>query len=169
MSDRPGWLPDIVSIDTYGGDWNKYLGVIYKIFKNDFIKTQPVYERKKVYAITRPIIEGKEWGFWHIISEGNVEDDRTPDFRRCERINWLKPIIKNSSFPEILIWIAKRKRRGGHSNRRVHIWLKDFNYIIVLSVRKNHYLLITAFFTDRDHTRRKLLRECESYKGRCRP
>lgn len=36
--------------------------------------------------------DGKEATFWHMIQEGRIEEDRTPDIRRCERIRWPKPI-----------------------------------------------------------------------------
>lgn len=164
MLDKPAWLPNIICIDNYGGDWEKYLKVIYKIFKKDFIRNPPIYESKKIYTIIKPKIDGKELGFWHLISEGKVEENRTPDLRRCERINWPKPIIKNCNCFEILIWKAKR-----HSDKRLYFWFEKFEYLIILSIRKNFYLLITSYLTDKNHTKRKLRKEYEAYNSRCRP
>ena len=95
MVKKPKWLPEIIKLSDYSGDWNKYLIVIYRIFKRDFFKSPPKFEKKKVCVLVKPITDGKECGFWHLISEGKVEENRTTDLRRCERINWPKPIIIN--------------------------------------------------------------------------
>lgn len=38
---------------------------------------------------------GKHFGFWRVISDGELEDDRLPDLRRCERITWIAYLIAN--------------------------------------------------------------------------
>ena len=162
MPDKPGWLPDIICIDMYEGNWVKYLKEIYRIFKRDLIEIPPSYEDKKVCILVDPKIDGKEFGFWHIISEGKVEGNRTPDLRRCERINWPKPIIINYNDPGILIWELSSKRKG-HRDKRVCIWLEKFNYIIVLGRRNKYFLLITTYLTDRKHTRKKLRKQYNLY------
>ncbi len=162
MAIKPEWLPEIISISDYGGDWNKYLKVIYRIFKRDFFKSQPKFEKKNVCVLVKPITDGKECGFWHLISEGKIEENRTPDLRRCERINWPKPIIINCNKPEVLIWEVTSKRKG-HKDKRVCIWLEKFNYITILGQRNKYFLLLTTYLTDRNHTRRKLKKQYNKY------
>jgi hypothetical protein len=43
------WLPCIEELDAYGGDWNNYEGVLYSIFKNDFLDSKPLFEGKTNY------------------------------------------------------------------------------------------------------------------------
>lgn len=162
MPDKPDWLPDIICIDIYKGNWEKYLKEIYRIFRRDLIENPPNYESRKVCILANPKIDGKECGFWHIISEGKVEENRTPDLRRCERINWPKPIIINCKDPSILIWEINSKRKG-HKDKRVCVWLEKFNYIIVLGKRNKYFLLLTAYPTDRKHTQRKLRKQFNLY------
>ena len=40
-----------------------------------------------------PELEGKSATFWHFVTEGKVEADRTPVRERIERIGWPKAII----------------------------------------------------------------------------
>lgn len=82
-----------------------------------------------------------------------MEDERTPDLRRCERIPWIRAIIENAHNPSVQIW--SNANRG---DRRTSIWF-DEEYLIVLGHRKGYWQLITAFPTNRDHTVRKLRTE----------
>jgi hypothetical protein len=91
--------------------------------------------------------------FWHCISEGPDEDQRTPDLRRCERIAWVREIIENFQDQRVMVW-ARRKGR----EQRHYLWLEE-SYLVVLGERGHRYQLITAFCTDREHTREKLRRE----------
>ena len=52
-----------------------------------------------------------------LVQEGKVEDDRTPDLRRCERIRWPRPIIEHESEDSILVW--ENERRGNYPACRV--------------------------------------------------
>ena len=99
--------------------------------------------------------DGKEAGFWHCVSSGPDEQNRTPDIRRCERISWIRAIIEN--YKDALIRTWKRKKK---SDLRVYIWFNE-NYLVVLGERRKHVQLITAFCTNRSHTIRKLKREYE--------
>lgn len=88
------WLPDLVLFEDFDGDWGKYLDVIYAYFKKDFADSQPVFRGKRLGLKRHPLSQGKEATFWHMISEGENEDERLPDLRRCERIRWPKPTIE---------------------------------------------------------------------------
>ncbi len=80
------WLPDLVLFEDYENNWDNYLSVLYEFYNKDFIKTKPVFRGKKLAVKKHPLADGKESTFWHIIQEGENEDDRIPDLRRCERI-----------------------------------------------------------------------------------
>jgi len=158
MTAAPTWLPDLVQLTEYGGNWNRYVRALYQYYRSDFVDSQPSFRGLVVQRKVRPVEQGKEATFWHLISEGKAEQDRTPDIRRCERVRWPRPIIEYVDEPEIKVWENKRKR-----DTRVCIWFEDAEYLVVLAVRKGYLLLWTAYPVTRSHSKRKLRREYEAY------
>lgn len=152
----PSWLPGLVLLENYNGDWNQYLNSIYEIFKSDFINSTCKYRGIIVAIKKHPKINNKEATFWHLISSGEIENDRIPDLRRCERIRWPKPIIEKVPDKEIKVW---QNKRGGET--RLCIWLENAEYLVVLAERKNYLLLWTAYTVTQSHRKKKLLKEYE--------
>jgi hypothetical protein len=158
MSNAPDWLPPLVLFSDYGGDWDRYLDAIYAWFKQDFIDSKPVFQGRRLGLKRYPMDHGKEATFWHLTSEGAIEEDRIPDLRRCERIRWPKPVIENHQNPRIKFWVSVKR-----GENRIHIWLEDEDYIVVLADRRGFLLPWTAFLVNREHTRNKLRKEYEAY------
>ncbi len=160
MSESPEWLPPLV---LFSGDWNAYLATIYDWFKKDFIDSKPVFQGRRLGLKKIPISAGKEATFWHMISEGREEEERTPDLRRCERIRWPKQVIEHSAdTAAIKVW---RNQRG--NEERICLWCESENYLVVLSDRGNYILPWTAYLVEQPHQQRKLLKEYEQYwKGK---
>jgi hypothetical protein len=153
------WLPPLVQLADYEGDWNSYLQAIYTFFEQDFVKNCPSFHGMKMQLKRQPVIEGKEATFWHIISEGKEEKDRIPDFRRCERIRWPRPLIENGKEPPLKIWSNVRK-----GEERICLWLEEAEYLVVLAKRSGYILLWTAYTTPQPHQKRKLQIEYEAFK-----
>lgn len=158
MTNSPDWLPPLVLLSDHGGDWSTYLEVIYGWFKQDFIDSKPVFQGRRLGLKRYPLSQGKEATFWHMTSQGSTEEDRTPDFRRCERIRWPRPVIENSDNAGIKWWVSVKKRED-----RIHIWLEAEDYLVVLADRRGFLLPWTAFVVAREHTREKLRKEHERY------
>jgi len=149
-------LPNLILLSDYQGNWEIYCDAIYQ----EFLK-------KVVYKITflgLPVkckylqpINNMHRSFWHIITENKYnslkDEDRVPDFRRCERIGWISHIINNANDNNIKCWQNER-----YGNKNVVLWLESESYMIVLSKRKDYYLLTTAYIND-EITRRKNLNE----------
>jgi len=53
-----------------------------------------------------------------------------------------------------------KNKRGGET--RVMLWLEKTDYLVVLSEQKDKYFLVTAYCTNRPHTRAKLIKERDS-------
>ena len=91
-----------------------------------------------------------------------MENERIPDFRRCERMPWAKPTVEIlPQKGEVKCW--EQTRSGKH---RVCIWLEvddGDNYFVVLDVRKTFVLLWTAFYADYPHQVRKKAKEYEEW------
>ena len=115
----------------------------------------------KVSCQFRPESQGKHFGFWHVISEGEIEDDRTPDFRRCERVSWIAYLITNADSDESISWW--KNKRG--TNTHVVIWHEAENFVVILAERNDYYMLrsaycpqsgrVKAFIKERDNFRCK--------------
>lgn len=153
----PEWLPSLVLLDNSGGNWEKYLEVIYSYFKTDFLDSQSNYRGINIAIKRYPMLDKKEAIFWHLIQEGKIEKERIPDLRRCERIRWPKPIIEK--VPETLIKVWQNKRG---SETRLCLWLEDAEYLVILAERKSYLLLWTAYPVTEKHRKRKLQKEFEN-------
>jgi hypothetical protein len=154
----PSWLPSLVLFEDYEGDWHRYLDALYEFFKSDFINGRLVFEGRRVGLKRHPFSQYKEATFWHLISEGSIEDHRLPDMRRCERIRWPKPVMENSRDGVIKMWKNKRGKET-----RICLWLVAQEYLLVLADRKNYVLPWTAYMVDRPHTIKKLQKEFDEY------
>lgn len=156
----PEWLPDLVLFADYRGEWPIYLEALYRCFEDDFIRSKPVFRGETLALKRHPVIQGKEATFWHIISEGDQEEERLPDLRRCERVRWPRPVIDHSTDPIVKVWT--NERRG---DKRICLWFADQEYLIVLA-RRNHYLLLwTAYPVTERHRKQKLQKEFVASKS----
>jgi hypothetical protein len=160
MNPKPVWLPPLVLFSDYEGNWRKYVDALYAFFKGDFVDHQPKFRDQKVVLKRYPMSQGKEATFWHLVSEGEVEADRLPDMRRCERIRWPRPIIEHSNETVVKVW--KNERKG---ETRICLWLEKQEYLVILAERKGYVVLWTAYTVTREHQKRKLQREYEANKS----
>ena len=156
---QPIWLPPLVLLNDYGGNSEAYLEAVYTIFKEDFIDSKPTFQGIRFSLKRHPLFQDKEATFWHVTSEGRQETERTPDFRRCERICWLRPIIENAEDPAIKVWENERK-----GEKRICLWLEIKEYLVILAKRDGYVLLWTAYLVTQPHQQRKLQKEYEAYK-----
>ncbi|MBN1589097.1 MAG: hypothetical protein JW888_06255 [Pirellulales bacterium] len=159
MSEGKDWLPSLIRLEEHDGNWDKYVNAVFAIFYRDFIEAQPKFQGKWVRCRRDPIQDGKEAGFWHCVSEGPDEDHRTPDLRRCERIGWVRKVIEHAHDADVDVWTQRKGR-----DQRIHIWLRE-SYLVVLGERGRYYQLITAFCTDREHTKRKKRQERDASRN----
>jgi len=164
MGNKPDWIPTLVYLADYGGNWDSYLIAIYKFFRRDFIDSQPKFRGERLKLKRYPVIDGKEATFWHIISEGSYEPGRLPNLRKCERICWPHPIIESQE-KEPLLKIWENTRDG---ETRICIWLSfdTEDYLVVIAKRKGYLLFWTAYPLIYENTKNKLQKEYDAYKAR---
>jgi len=155
-------LPDIIELNDFKGNFNAYLEAVYEIFKKDFVYSKPVFRRKKLGLKKYPLVEGKEYTFYHMTHEGDVENSRTPDLRRMERIAWPRPMVNDSEHPYLKVWRNTRRGKGGTRNRILILHEKE-RYLVVLDDRKEYILLWTAYLLRRQGELEKQLKEYENY------
>ncbi|MFV0298845.1 MAG: hypothetical protein ACK5JT_22310 [Hyphomicrobiaceae bacterium] len=151
-------LPNLMPFNDYGGDWGAYELALYQVFERDIIHHDLQFQGLRVNARRLPE-HARKWAcFWHLISEGRLEDERTPDLRRCERLPLVRWIVENAaSHTDIDMWEQVR----GHQ-RNWLLWHEEYQ-LVVLEQRNDYYLLKTAFCTEQNHRVRKFRRERDAY------
>lgn len=132
---------ELPPLEIFSGDWQSYENELYEIFLDTVVRAGIAFQGLPVKSQFRPETQGKGFSFWHLISEGENEDERTPDFRRCERIRWISWLINNVDSVEEISWWENR--RG--SNTHVVLWVEVERFAIVLAKRNGYYLIKTAY------------------------
>ena len=161
------WLPELMLYEDYES-WDEYQDAIYGVFCDDFKKSYPIYDGKRVKIRYQPIEYNREEGFYHVTCQDYQKDgERVPDLRRCERIKWVRKFIEHydcnldecTECEGMKVW-----EQDYHNNKRVHILLEEEKYMVVIEKRKTYCLLITAFYIEREHTLQKKLKKYYQYK-----
>lgn len=148
-------LPDLF---PFYGDWSKYEDELYDIYKRTIVEASSMFQGLPVRTQYRPPTKGKGFGFWHLISEGSEEEERTPDMLRCERISWVAWLIENAEKNKDLSWWENTRGRNTH----VVIWHEKENFAVVLAKRRGYYLLKTAYLA-KSNRRRAFIRERKEF------
>lgn len=159
------WLPNLLLLKDCRGDWTEYLEKLHRQFSADFVVSKPSWRGKEVRLKRHPEYAGKSATFWHMISEGKTEADRTPDMRRCERIAWPRPLMEefDDARPEttdcrVMWWIELRG-----TEPRYHLSPDDFSYVLVVADRGDFVLPWTAYHVEHAWRREKLRRKWQLF------
>ncbi len=146
--------PELLLFDAFNGDWDAYEHELYGIFLREIARSGLMFRGKNIVCRRIPETAGRWASFWHLVQEGRVEDDRTPDLRRCERLRWIRWVIQNAgSHPQIDEWQNRRKNVPN-----TLLWYRE-EYLVVLSQRGDCWLLKTAYCTDQRRRIQQLRRE----------
>lgn len=152
--------PALILFNEYGGEWRAYEDALYLVFTQQ-ISRGLTFRGDEVSCRRIPETDQRWAAFWHLIQEGKVEDDRTPDIRRCERLAWIPWVIANWNDPaaEIQWW---ENRRGNQTN--VLLWYRE-EYLVILARRNGYWLLKSAYQTEKAHRVRSLREERDKFHG----
>lgn len=151
----------IVPYNSFGGDWNAFIEAIYGYFCEDFIENCPRYKQRDVWLSDHRQDNGKEGTFWHITTNkqplsplGSSTIERLPDFKRSERIRWIREIIENATDPNVKRWTETIKGKVRH-----HLMYKKEFLVVLGELGKNgNYVLITSYCIDNKNREKYLLR-----------
>jgi hypothetical protein len=155
-------LPELIELNDFGGNISAYLEAVYHIFKNDFVDSKPVFKGVRLGLKRFPLVEGKEYTFYHMTHEGDIENERTPDLRRMERIAWPRPLIDESEHSYLKVWRNTRRGKGG-TKTRILILHEEERYLVILDDRGDYILPWTAYLIKGNSQLEKHLSEYESY------
>lgn len=152
------YLPNLIMLNEFGGNFQEYLEAVYECFKQDFIVQRPVFRGTRLGLKKYPLSQDKEATFWHMTSEGADEATRIPDLRRMERIKWPALMINRSEHPYLKVWENSRRNKTN-----ILIFHEDEGYLVVLRKAKDYILPWTAYLVEYDFRREKLLKEYKAY------
>ncbi|WP_346695755.1 hypothetical protein [Thermophilibacter mediterraneus] len=171
VTDRLDWLPKLLVLSDFGGDWKAYIDAAYDGFAEDFIRSTPELFGKIVKSKRYVSYNGQDHSFWHCIEESadgpKSEENRIPKIGLIERIRWPRPIIEHvSSSSDVLAWTETVHGRGAKD--RLHLFVPDEDYCVVLDPRgrgedgkPSYYYLWTTFLCESERQHQKLLRRYE--------
>lgn len=140
----PVHLQDMPGADT-AEQWKAYLDCVYEIFRREVARDGLTFQGLPIKCRYQVPYDGKHASFWHLMSEGSVEADRTPDLERCARIPWIAWVIQHADDPALVRWWETERNTSHGRKTRVPLWLHGEDYVVILEKRPDFYLLITTF------------------------
>lgn len=161
------YLPSIIELHDYENSWEQYLKAVYLRYLDDIANGPLLFHEKIVFRNDVVDPYGIENTFWHIISEGKNEKERTPDLRRCERVSWIKVLLtgictiaEGRNCENYKIWAKVHEKTN---KNRWYVWCSAEDYVIVLEERNKYYFLITAFVVKYPDKRNQFEREYQTW------
>ncbi len=150
---------------------------LYSFFRRDFVDNK-TYLNQSIYIDPRShrLDEGKELDFWHLITrnekltvkEGNryvQKTERYPDFRRAERIEWVKLIIDNYTDPAIKLFYHQETNQK--RDIRLYLWAYENDFVVILQkLGKSSSFLVTSFHIDHDGKKLDYERRYQLYESK---
>ncbi|PIE32831.1 hypothetical protein CSA56_14130 [candidate division KSB3 bacterium] len=164
MSDFSEVLPDI--LDLSGISWKEILERLYAVFQEDFKRQHARHDGIQVLYDSRilPDGQGKEEGFWHVISTTDRETkERLIDYRRAERLPWAKSMMEQHNIPQFRVFDYDTGRKDQGIRR--YICLADYSYVLILKRKKRRFFWITAYYIEKQWRRDKVAKR---YNNRVR-
>ncbi len=149
-------------LNKFPGDfekWNIYIEELFLVFRKTLIDSKLTFKGLPLKIRQHPPYKEKHFAFWHLITEGEKEEERTPDLRRCERISWVSWVIQNHEMNKgISSWPNKRG-----SETHIVLWYETGDYAVILAERNGYFLLKTAYIVD-ERRKKKFVQEREESK-----
>ena len=129
----------------YAERWKAFLEGIYQVFLREVANGGLHFQGKPVQCRYHPPYAGKHAAFWHLLSEGKTEGDRTPDLERCARVPWIAWAIQNAENPKAARWWENERSTPRGLKTHVPLWLFEHDYVVILERRPAFYLLVTTY------------------------
>lgn len=144
----------------FDGNWPLYQRQLSEIFRRDISGRQIQFRGQNISCRRHPEEQGQWASFWHLVSEGYVEEERTPDLRRCERLSWVKWVIENADNDDTIdVWENRHK-----GERNYLLWYNE-EYLVILAIRNGYFLLKTAYCTTQPGRIRRLRKQRDRAKN----
>lgn len=169
------WLTPIITLEQYDNNWEKYNHKLYEIFIRDFIQNSLFFNNQKVQVRINPKQNNYEHAFIHLTCiSTKISDnpnDRIPDLRRCERLEWNRKIIENYLCKYICINCRKicYYEHYYKNNIRINLVFVDARFKVILEKRNNYILLITGYYIEFNHILEKEIKRAKLFEQQKTP
>ena len=138
---------------------------LYNFFHRDFVAGK-TYLNGSIWINPRShrLDDGKELDFWHLttreqtkqIKQGNqyvLKKERLLDYRRSERIEWVKKIITQHT--NSVVRCFYHKETNAKRDIRLYLWAYQHDFVVILQrMGKSNAFLVTSFYIDHADKRR---------------
>lgn len=160
----------LIEMSQFGHNYIEYINYLYtEIFKKDLYNNKLYYNGKKISLKRFPEECGWENSFFHLTTVASGKQvplsDREPDFWRCERLHWIKPAIMTNHIDLCNNTCFEEFEDNTRRNKRVKLLNELDRYIIILEDRQDYYLLVTAFYIEKDYYLKGLIKEKRKAKS----
>lgn len=164
---NPHWLPGLIPWNQeHGETWEQYEQRLFHVFQNEFRESFQ-YDGKPVHYKRMPYDGIYPEAFMHLTTcNQDNSGSRLPDAERSERISWPRPVVEHHPFCEICEYTQCTQpwvwRKNDKNKDRVKIYLPNQQYLVVLGERRDYWVLITAYYVNRQWSIDKLEKEYNS-------
>lgn len=150
---------------------------LYSIFHSAFVEHK-TYLAEKIYIDPKShdLEDNKEKVFWHLISreekelywENSITKFRSlgryPDYRRAERIGWVKEILENHTHEKIKLFYHRESNKK--RDIRLYLWAYEEDFVVILQkLGKSSSFLVTSFYIDHQGKRDDYQKRYEKYRN----
>lgn len=164
-------------LDLNNIDASKIFDVLYEIFHCDFVRNK-TFLAEKIYINPQShcLEDNKEKVFWHLTSREEKEEywengikkyrslGRFPDYRRAERIGWVKQIIENYHHEKIKLFYHRESNKK--RDIRLYLWAYEDDFVVILQkLGKSESFLVTSFYIDHKGKREDYQKRFENYQN----
>lgn len=164
-------------IDIEEIECTEIFDVLYKYFDDDFISNK-TYLNYSIYIDpqSHKKDEDKELAFWHLTSRDTkihkkkgkrwfTETHRVLDYRRAERLSWIKKIIENHTIADVKVFYHQESNEK--RDIRLYLWLEKFDFVVILQKLGNSSsFLVTSFYVDRIGKRKEYTKRYNKYTSK---
>lgn len=137
---------------------------LYRFFHRDFVASRAMLNRTiYIDPQSQRLDDGKEKTFWHLTTRdqerqvrvgGRYEmvKERLTDYRRAERIEWVKQIIANHTHDAVRIFYHQES--NPKRDIRLYLWAYQHDFVVILQkLGRSSSFLVTSFYVDNDRKR----------------
>lgn len=150
------------------------IDTLYSIFHQDFVAQQTLLAGSIwIDPESHRLDDGKELSFWHLTTRtqevpkqvnGRVvmTKERLPDYRRSERLTWVKLIIDNHSSGSVHCFYHRETNLK--RNIRLYLWAHQHDFVVILQkLGRSKSFLVTSFYIDQPGKSKEYLRRHNHY------
>jgi hypothetical protein len=154
------WLPPLIQFADFSGDIVFYTEKLYTQFKNDLVNNSSLLLFGKQVKVSSELdSDNRHERFWHTITDPHNPAMTDIKHTRAEKIPWIKAVIDNVDKDGILVY--KRVKNG---DIRVHLFVPEKRFIVILTEKRNAFYFITAYHIDYTYKLNEYQKEYEKYK-----